>query len=52
MTRISLILLFFSVSLIVPAQEIYWGDDVPQNWTGDWPDECRIIPELTDYENY
>ena len=36
----------------VPAQKqprIYWGDDVPKEWNGDWPQELKTVPERTGY---
>lgn len=34
-----------------PPQEstIYWGDDVPKEWTGQWPEHLLTVPEKTDY---
>ncbi|MBT7091947.1 MAG: hypothetical protein HN936_01790, partial [Bacteroidetes bacterium] len=39
------------LSLILPshAQKIYWGDDVPDNWTGDWENEFLTTPEKSNY---
>ena len=32
------------------AQErIYWGSEVPEGWTGDWPSELMTVPEKTDF---
>ncbi len=31
------------------ARPIYWGDDVPTGWTGDWPDALRTVPERTQW---
>src|SRR5262245_28789334 len=28
---------------------IYWGDDVPKGWNGDWPQELKTVPERTGY---
>jgi hypothetical protein len=32
-----------------PAPQIYWGDDVPPGWNGDWPKELKTVPERTGY---
>ena len=29
------------------ARQVYWGDDVPAGWTGQWPDELRTVAERT-----
>ncbi|MDA8017276.1 MAG: hypothetical protein MPN21_07485 [Thermoanaerobaculia bacterium] len=29
--------------------KIYWGDEVPQHWNGDWPASVLTVPERTDY---
>ena len=29
---------------------IYWGDDVPKEWNGDWPQELKTVPERTGYQ--
>jgi len=29
--------------------KIYWGNDVPRGWTGDWPEALRTVPERTAY---
>ena len=36
----------------IPAQEddILWGEAVPENWTGDWPEELRTAAERADFE--
>jgi len=28
---------------------IYWGNEVPVGWTGEWPDELRTVAEKTDF---
>src|SRR6185295_10670 len=33
----------------VKQPRIYWGDDVPKDWKGDWPKELKTIPEQTGY---
>ncbi|HYV36601.1 MAG TPA: hypothetical protein VE988_12890, partial [Gemmataceae bacterium] len=35
---------------VAQQPRIYWGDDVPKNWNGDWPKELKTIPELTAYK--
>jgi hypothetical protein len=32
-----------------PAPQIYWGDEVPAGWDGDWPKELKTVPERTGY---
>ncbi len=46
----------FALMLSAPAagqephtQQIYWGDEVPAGWTGEWPDELRTVAEKTDF---
>ena len=31
------------------APQIYWGDEVPPGWNGDWPSELKTVPERTGY---
>jgi hypothetical protein len=31
-------------------EEIYWGDEVPEKWNGDWPEKFQTIPEKTDFK--
>lgn len=33
----------------VAQQEIYWGNEVPEGWTGVWPAELLTVPEKTDF---
>jgi hypothetical protein len=33
----------------VGSQQIYWGDEVPAGWNGDWPEALRTVPERTDF---
>lgn len=48
---ICILVFFLSVSLISSGtQKIYWGDSVPDNWNGDWPDKYLTTPEKTNYE--
>jgi len=37
-----------TISAQVP-QRIYWGDEVPSGWTGQWPDDLRTVPERSSY---
>jgi hypothetical protein len=34
---------------VAQQPRIYWGDDVPKDWTGDWPQELKTVPERTGY---
>ena len=29
--------------------KIYWGSECPENWSGDYPDDLKTIPEQTDF---
>ncbi len=29
--------------------KIYWGDEVPANWNGQWPENLQTVPEKTKY---
>ena len=31
-------------------KKIYWGNEVPDGWNGDWPSEFLTVPEKTNYE--
>lgn len=44
-------LILFSLSLTGSAQKIYWGDEVPKNWSGKWQKNLQITPEKTNYES-
>jgi hypothetical protein len=48
---IATLLLILSGARVLAAQDpqIYWGDDVPSGWNGDWPEELQTIPERTGY---
>ena len=41
------------LALLVPrapaAQNIYWGDSVPQGWNGKWPAKYLTVPEKTNF---
>jgi hypothetical protein len=32
-----------------PVPQIYWGDEVPAGWNGEWSEELQTVPERTDY---
>jgi hypothetical protein len=32
------------------AQRIYWADDVPPKWNGEWPQELQTVPERTGFK--
>jgi hypothetical protein len=34
---------------VAQQPRIYWGDDVPKGWNGDWPQELKTVPERTGY---
>ena len=35
-------------SVVMTAQQkIYWGDEVPAGWRGQWPADLQTIPERT-----
>jgi len=34
---------------VAQAPKIYWGNDVPRGWAGDWPEALRTVPEQTAY---
>jgi Zinc carboxypeptidase len=36
-------------SVVVTAQQIYWGDVVPAGWTGQWPADLQTVAERTAY---
>ena len=38
-----------SIGVSAMQQKIYWGDDVPANWNGTWPEDLRIPPERTKF---
>ena len=50
MKRIIPGILFLLVSLNALGQEIYWGDEVPDNWTGEWAEEYRTVAEKSNFE--
>ena len=46
-----IILTFFVCGLFIAAeaQKIYWGNDVPKGWNGNWPAKFLTVPEKTNY---
>ena len=38
-----------SLDQIVADPDMLWGNEVPDGWTGDWPDELRTVAERTDF---
>ena len=30
-------------------QQMYWGNEVPESWTGDWPNELLTVAERSDF---
>ena len=51
MKKILFVLILLCVILPIHAQKIYWGDEVPVNWTGDWAEEFLTTAEKTNYES-
>lgn len=45
------ILTFFVCGLFIAAaaQKIYWGNDVPKGWNGNWPAKFLTVPEKANY---
>jgi hypothetical protein len=35
---------------IAADPDLLWGDEVPDGWNGEWPQELRIVPERTGYD--
>ena len=42
-------LLSGALAIEAQPQKIYWGDEVPAGWTGQWPAELLTVPERTSY---
>src|SRR5262245_5850449 len=36
-------------SVVVAAQQIYWGDEVPGGWHGEWPAEVQTVAERSGF---
>ncbi len=36
-------------SAATAQQHMYWGDEVPEGWNGDWPAELLTVPEQTEF---
>ncbi|MCX7974807.1 MAG: M14 family metallopeptidase [Candidatus Aminicenantes bacterium] len=49
-TSIILIAFAFSSVLSSVSHKIYWGNEVPAGWRGNWPEELLTIPEKTNFE--
>ncbi len=45
-----LITLLLSFSQVGFPQSIYWGDDVPPKWNGNWSADYQITPEKNDFK--
>jgi len=47
----SLLIHTILLSMVLPSfgQKIYWGDEVPNHWNGNWEEEYLITPERTNY---
>jgi hypothetical protein len=39
------------IAINVSAQDTYWGNNVPPNWTGDWSDELRTASEKANFSH-
>ncbi len=46
----SLIMLSLGWGITVNAQKIYWGDEVPKGWNGQWADKYLTVAEKSGYE--
>ncbi len=42
-------LLIWANGVVAEPPWIYWGDDVPAGWNGDWPQELKTVPERAGY---
>ena len=49
MNRLIICIVLLFVAGYTFGQNIYWGDDVPENWTGTWEDKYLTTAEKTDY---
>ncbi|PCE66220.1 M14 family metallopeptidase [Sediminicola luteus] len=47
--RTFLLLLFIPVSLFAQSSNIYWGNAIPENWNGDWPNDLRTACEKSGF---
>jgi hypothetical protein len=45
-----LILFFLTLGISVNAQKIYWGNEVPPGWIGQWADKFLTVAEKSGYE--
>ncbi len=44
----TLIFLYLTTSLFAQS-DIFWGNDVPENWNSDWPEELRTAAEKSGF---
>lgn len=49
-TVVLLVFFLFGIFVSATAQEIYWGDSVPEGWRGTWPVKYLTTPEKTSFE--
>jgi hypothetical protein len=45
----TLFLILFNTVFLMAQNKIYWGNDVPPNWTGDWPEALQTKCEKADF---
>src|SRR5262249_45214723 len=44
-----LITLAIASSVVIAQQKIYWGDEVPAGWHGQWPAEVQTVAERSGF---
>lgn len=49
--KITTLAIFFSSVFVFAQDDIYWGNDVPENWNGNWPDELKTSSEKTNFSH-
>ena len=49
--KITTLAIFFSSIFIFAQDDIYWGNDVPENWNGNWPDDLKTASEKTNFSH-
>jgi hypothetical protein len=42
-------LILFCCSAVAAQQKIYWGNEVPEGWNGEWPAELQTVAEQTNF---
>lgn len=47
----TVLIVFFTIINLSAQDDIFWGNNVPQNWTGDWPDELRTASEKANFSH-